>query len=494
MTWWRWPALVGLYLASRVVALTALPMFLDERIHLRWAYWIAQGRRLRVPVLAGRGLSVYMLAGVAPGADDPLRAGRLLTVAVGLVTMIGLYFLALRLGGDRRLAYLTALFYIVCPFTLAYDRMVLTDAFLAAFTALTLLLSLRLALEPRARTGAALGAALALGVLSKTTGLVLFGVPVLVLVFLGRERRRALGPLFLAFALAGTVVAYPLWLFFRKTDELVGAIGVRENDLSFTGNAAANFGLAVEWLWTYWTPGLVILAALGLALGLASPPRRRAAVLLALLTVGPTALFVALSGIWYPRYLLFTTVPLLPLAAGGFVGSIDLLARWGRLRRSTVPVLAAALLAITLLPALRFDLALWTDPIRAPFPALDRFQYVTGWPSGYGSRESVEFLRAERRRLPEGLILVTPGPSTTASAVRLLWANDPAVEVRYVDPGEETPGGKGRRPVYVIVSLAEGVVLPDHWATAVTREYASFKPDGSPADALYRACAPAPCR
>ena len=494
MTWWRWPALVGLYLASRLFALTALPMFLDERIHLRWAYWIAHGRRLRVPVLAGRGLSVYMLAGVAPGAEDPLRAGRLLTVAIGLVTLVALHQLAFRLSGDRRIADLTALFYIVCPFALVYDRMVLTDAFLSAFTALTLLLSVRLVEEPRARTGAALGAALALGVLSKTTGLVLFAVPLLVLALLGRERRRVLGPLALAFAIAGTVVAYPLWLFFRKTDELAGAIGVRENDSSFSGNAGANFHLAAEWLWTYWTPGLVILALLGLALGLASPVRRRAALLLALLTAGPTAAFVAVSGIWYPRYLLFTTVPLLPLAAGGFVGLVDLLTRRARSARWAVSLLVAALLVAALLPALRFDHALWTDPTRAPFPSLDRFQYVTGWPSGYGSRDSVEFLRAERRRLPGGLVLVTPGPSTTASAVRLLWADDPAVEVRYVDPGEDAPSGSGRRAVYVIVSLAEGVLLPDHWTSDVTREYVSFKPDGSPADALYRACAAAPCR
>jgi hypothetical protein len=494
VTWWRWPALALLYLASRLFALTALPMFVDERIHLRWAYWIAQGRRLRVPVLAGRGFSVYMLAGVAPGAEDPLRAGRLLTVAIGLVTLVALHRLALRLSGDRRIADLTALFYIVCPFALVYDRMVLTDAFLSAFTALTLLLSVRLAAEPNTRAGAALGLALALGVLSKTTGLVLFAVPIVALVVVGRDRRRALGPLAVAFAVAGVLVAYPLWLFFRHTDELAGAIAVGETDTALAGNAAVNLPLAAEWLWTYWTPGLVALAVLGLLLGLASAPRRRAAVLLALLAAGPTAAFVAVSGIWYPRYLLFTTVPFLPLAAAGFVGLVDLARRRAHLGRATVTVLAAGLLAGCLLPALRFDRAVWTNPACAPFPALDRFQFVNGWPSGYGSRESVDFLRAERKRVPDGLVLVTPGPSTTASAMRLLWADDAGAEVHSLDASEDVPSGSGRRPVYVIVSLAEGVRLPDHWAAGVTRELMSFKPDGSPADALYRACASTPCR
>jgi 4-amino-4-deoxy-L-arabinose transferase-like glycosyltransferase len=484
----RWPVLLSLYLASRLAGLMTLPMFLDERIHLRWAYWIEQGRRLRVPLLAGRGLSVYLLAGVAPHADDPLRAGRLLTVAIGLVTLVAGHRLALRVAGDRRVADVAALFYIACPFTLAYDRMVLTDAFLSAFTALTLLLSVRLAEEPRWSTGAALGAAIALGVLSKATGLLLFTVPLLALLLVARTRRPALGPLALAFAVASTVVAYPLWLFFRKTDELVGAIGVRESETSFSGNAAANLGLAAEWLWAYWTPGLAVLALAGLAVAIAAGKGRRGA-FLALLAVGPTVAFVAVSGIWYPRYLLFTTVPLLPLSAWGFVRAIDLVRERARLRTGPAAGLAVAALALVLAPAARFDLALWTDPVGAPLPTIERFQYVTGWPSGYGMRDSIAFLRLERERHPEGLLLVTPGPSTTASAVRLLWARDSAVDVRYVDPTSTDPAALARegRALFVIVSLLEGVRLPEPWARDLAPAFASFKPDGAATDQIYRA-------
>ena len=34
------------------------PMFLDERIYLRWAYWVAHGRRLRMPFIEGKALAV----------------------------------------------------------------------------------------------------------------------------------------------------------------------------------------------------------------------------------------------------------------------------------------------------------------------------------------------------------------------------------------------------------------------------------------------------
>jgi 4-amino-4-deoxy-L-arabinose transferase-like glycosyltransferase len=496
--WVRWPILVGLYLASRLAALSALPMFLDERIHLRWAYWIAQGRRLRLPFISGRGLSVYLLAAVAPESPDPLQAGRLLTVAAGLGAMIACHRLAWRATRESRAADLAALFYIACPFTLFHDRMVLTDSFLAAFTALVLVLSLALAEAPRLRTAVGLGFAIGLGVVSKTTGLVLFAVPALAVALLSRPARRALGPLAAAYAIAAAVAAYPLWLFFRKTDELSGAMGVRDNESSFAGNAGANLRLALEWLWAYWTPGLALLALAGLAFALARRDRGPAAALLALVAFAPTIAFVAVSEIWYPRYLLFTTVPLLPLAAWGFVAIVDAVRARAALGRAATAALTVALLAAVLVPALRFDLALWSDPARAPFPALDRFQYVTGWPSGYGARESMAFLRGERERHPGGLLLVTPGPSTTASAVRLLSGRDPGVEVRYVDPAtlEDLRGlarSESPRAVFVIVSRAESVRLPPLWAPALARAFASFKPDGAAADEIYRACPTAGC-
>jgi dolichyl-phosphate-mannose-protein mannosyltransferase len=495
----RWPALLGLYLASRLAGLAALPMFLDERIHLRWAQWIAQGRRLRLPFISGRGLSVYMLAALTPQASDPLLVGRLLTVAVGIVTMAAVHRLALRASGDRRAADAAALFSIACPFTLLYDRMVLTDAFLSAATALTLVLALSVAEEPRARSGVLLGIAIALGILAKTTGLVLFVVPLLAWLAVAPDRRRAAPALAAAYAVAGALVAYPLWLFFRKTDELSGALGTRENEDSLAGNAAANLRLAAEWLWAYWTPGLALLALAGLVLvllGKTRPGGRGAALLLGIVTVGPTLAFVAVSEIWYPRYLLFTTVPLVALAGWGFVATFDLLHARLLAPGARAGPWAALALALLLVPALRFDLALWTDPSRAPFPALDRFQYVTGWPSGYGTHDSIAFLRAQRERTPAGLVLVTPGPSTTASAVRLFWARDSSVDVQYVAPdapASALQAAAAGRPLFVVVSRPERARLPEQWSPVLAAAFASYKPDGTAADAIYRLCPAGSC-
>ena len=80
--------------------------------------------------------------------------------------------------------------------------------------------------------------------------------------------------------------------------------------------------------------------------------------------------------------------------------------------------------------------------------------------------------------------------------MRLLGARDPGLEVRYVDPdGDEGPTlfAGGGRAVFVVVSLLEGVRLPEAWTRQTTPVFASAKPDGAAADAVYRACAAAPC-
>ncbi len=496
----RGAALLAAYAATRLFALTLLPMFVDERIHLRWAFWITQGRRLKIPFFSGRGLSVYLLALVAPYARDPLLAGRLLTAAVGVATLYATWRLGVRLW-DTRVGILAAVFYVACPFTLFYDRMVLTDAFLSAFAALTLLDAVNLVRSPRLATGLRLGLWIGLGIASKATGLFLVATPLVALVVLTERPaaafRAAVRPLAVAYGLAAAVAGYPLWLFFRKTDELAGAMAGPDPEVMLAGTAAANLRLAAEWLWAYWTAPLAVLAAAGVLLAFLTREGRRESVLLALLGLGPVVAFVAVSQVWYPRYLLFTTVPILVLAAAGLNG----LGEAARRALSSPPAVARtipwAMAALALLPALRFDLALWTDPAAAPFVALDRFQYVTGWPSGYGLRDSLAFLRRLSAGHPEGIVVVAAGPSTTAAAARLAFFDLP-VEVRFMAPTDPAVRGlltslAARRPTCVVVSPAQGGAVGPGWAGTVTRVFASYKPDGTIADEIYRVCSRADC-
>src|SRR6185503_11842215 len=97
---------------------------------------------------------------------------------------------------------------------------------------------------------------------------------------------------------------------------------------------------------------------------------------------------------------------------------------------------ARGVLAIALLPALWFDYRLWTVPAKAPLPGLDRFQYVVGWPSGYGVADTIEYLERRVRDHPEGITVVTSGPSVTAGVLRAPFFRETRVEVTHIEPSQ----------------------------------------------------------
>jgi hypothetical protein len=68
--------------------------------------------------------------------------------------------------------------------------------------------------------------------------------------------------------------------------------------------------------------------------------------------------------------------------------------------------------------------------------------------------------------------------------MRLLCARDPGLEVRAVDGAADIPTDSAQ-PVYVVVSVAEGVHVPERWAADLTRALTTSKPGGAPADEVY---------
>jgi hypothetical protein len=307
--------------------------------------------------------------------------------------------------------------------------MALSDVYLSTFAALTLLASIAVAREPRPVTGMWLGLALAGCVLSKVPGLMLAPLP-LAAAFLLPPRRPGLGrALALAYAIAAVLAAYPAWYFLAHSGQVWKAAGAEE-DVEVGHLLVDNAGDAVRWLWAYWTWPVILAGLAGLVVGVAR--RRGPELLLAAASLAPVAVFVAFSFYWYPRYILFATVPFLVLAARVMTRIAERAARAG----GRAPVWLGALLALVLVPAVRFDAALLEDPATAPLPRLERFQYVDGFSSGYGCAEAVAWLRNELAAHP-GTITVaaeTPGRRTLFLGLRTYFMNEPRAEVLWIDP------------------------------------------------------------
>ncbi len=100
---------------------------------------------------------------------------------------------------------------------------------------------------------------------------------------------------------------------------------------------------------------------------------------------------------WYPRYLLFTLPPLIIAAVSGWRCLVSRIPRFRRL-------LAGILLAACVGFLGHQSVLLILDPPNANWSALDRFQYVEGWGSGYGYPQAARFLlestEAHRRFIP----------------------------------------------------------------------------------------------
>ncbi len=492
----RWIALGLAYLVTRLYQLTLLPLFVDEAVHLRWTVRLVEEGRLDRILVDGKLLSVVMMSATVPWVSDPAWWGRATTVVVGAVGLWTTQRIAVRLFGER-IGWVAALLYVICPFALFYNRMALADAYLSSFAALVLYSSFAFQSDPSRKNGLWLGLGMAACVLSKIPGLLTLGLPPLVLLLMGRPKGwvRGLGVAYGVFvALAGPFVAH----FFSRTGQLGMKASIPEGGKGRLASIAYNLGLVWEWLTIYWGPTLlVVVAATGV---LALLRRRRPELVLLVACLAPVTLFVFVSFHWFPRYVLLSTVPFLILGARGLCHCYDWMAERFERIPATRHVVAAALAGLVVWPAVRVAQPLFVDPVEAPLPTVERFQYVDGWPSGYAWIDAADTLRQRARQSDIGVrVLVERADHRTALAV--LWGylmNDSRLEILPVDLRRQEfrhllVRSMHERETYVLASGArpdkiEPIPEGNGYDLELTDSF--HKPDGRLVGKLFKALPP----
>ncbi|PIZ99234.1 MAG: hypothetical protein COX78_02075, partial [Candidatus Levybacteria bacterium CG_4_10_14_0_2_um_filter_35_8] len=95
-----------LYFCIRLVALTIMPIFTDEAIYLRWAQIALHDSSWRFISLTDgkQPLFVWFAMIFMKFIQDPLFAGRLVSVFTGFFTLIGLWFLSLELFKSKKIS------------------------------------------------------------------------------------------------------------------------------------------------------------------------------------------------------------------------------------------------------------------------------------------------------------------------------------------------------------------------------------------------------
>lgn len=124
--------IIILYLTTRLINLTLLPVFNDEAIYLNWGFLEITRRDLFYSLFDGKQPLLMWLFGYSQKIlNDPLFAGRIVSVTAGLMTIIGLYEICKKFFSSK-IAYVSSLLYIFTPLSITYDRLALMESTVSA--------------------------------------------------------------------------------------------------------------------------------------------------------------------------------------------------------------------------------------------------------------------------------------------------------------------------------------------------------------------------
>lgn len=394
--------IIFLYFIFRLPNLTVQPIFADEAIYVRWAQVMRAEPTLRfLPLSDGKTpLFMWALMPMLKVIDDPLYAGRLLSVICGLFTLIGVFFLGIKFF-NKRVGLWAAFLIAVTPYIVFFDRMALVDTMLSAFTIWSLFLALWLIKNPRLDLAMFLGYALGFGILAKTPGMFnLLNVPLTLITFswVKQNQSKKLLKLFGLWIIA-IVISMAIYNMLR--------LGSGFNNLSSRNQDYTHSPLILlqhpldpfiphlrdvwDWFPKLFTIPIFIVCLLGIAKAIFS--RNKILWVIILWSLTPFVIETALLKTFTARYLLFCIPPLL-FIGGWFIDT--LIQKW---KKSYL--IKATIILLVLLPWVTyFNFLLVTNPQEAPLPRESKRGYFEDWTAGYNLKEIAQFLIKESEKGP----------------------------------------------------------------------------------------------
>src|SRR5688572_27727825 len=180
--------LLAVFLVSRLLTLTAFPIFNDEAIYLQYAQRIHDDwQKNKFISMHGEftdwkpPLMYWMAAPFIQWGNDPLIVGRAVACLVSIAGFFGFYLFAKELFGERD-GVITALLYVLCPSVLFHNNQFTAETFLISTAALFYGALLKAMRPDRSRWWIWATVAILLGgalLLFKQSGFLLLGVSML---------------------------------------------------------------------------------------------------------------------------------------------------------------------------------------------------------------------------------------------------------------------------------------------------------------------------
>ncbi len=409
-----------LYFASRLPNLTSQPIFVDEAIYIRWSQIMRAEPTLRfLPLSDGKTpLFMWILMPLFKIFDDPLFAGRFLSIISGFGTLAGVFFLGWKFFNSKAALWSVALL-IFTPLIFFFDRMALVDCMLATFSIWSLNLALLLIKYQRLDLAMFLGYALGGSLLTKTPGMFnILALPVTLITFnwLEKFRQWKLLKIFGLWMVA-FIITFGLYSIL-KLGPGFNNLSSRNQDYVFSPMELIgrpldpfipHFHDLQDWFPKLITWPIMIFVFLGIVFSFLRKNKYALAILFWALV--PLIIEMFLLKTFTARYILSSIPPLLFL--GGW--AISEVSQKIKFKSWLLwPIFATVLLAMPV----QTDWLLLTNLEQAPLPRSERNGYLEAWTAGYGFPEIAKYLIEQSKKgtivvgtegsfgtLPDGLMI-----------------------------------------------------------------------------------------
>ena len=434
--------IVILYFFLRLYNILSLPIFTDEAIYVRWAQIAKQDASWRFISLTDGKQPMYIWIAMVlmKFFRDPLLAGRVVSVIAGFATTIGLFFLGNEVFRDKTerkifsftrqsvsIGLLAAFIYVSYPFGLVYDRMALYDSLVGAFAVWALYLLILLVRTLRLDVALISGIVIGADVLTKSNAFFSMGsIPLLLVLFdwKKKEVKHRLA-LFIALSAVAVILANGMYLILRLSPfyhiiaEKTALFAYPLNEWikhPFTYLQSNLSGLS-NWFMIYFSiPGIILV----LASFIVQRKNFQEKILLLLWFLFPFIYLAFFGNTIYPRFILFMTLPLIPLVSYSIY---ELFEKYKNiLIRLIIFIFAFGLYFYA-------DYFILTNFAKAPIPRADVGQYVNSWSAGNGVAQSVEFFREEAKT--QKIYIMTQGTfGLMPYALEMYLVSNPNIKIQ----------------------------------------------------------------
>lgn len=406
--------ILAIGLGIRIINLTILPIFVDEAIYVRWAQVMATEPTLRfLPLSDGKQpLYMWVLMFLIKYFSDPLFIGRLLSVATGIGTMLGIFTLSYLFFKNKLTSLFAVFIYAISPFSVFFDRMALVDSMLSMFGIWTAVFAFLTAKYKRLDLAMIAGFMLGFASLTKSPAMfIALLLPMFWVLNNWKDVWRLGVTYFLAFAMYNIQRLGPNFaLLSSRTGDYV--LPFNHLFTNFLDPLIPHLKDFFVWLISMGPVTLIPLILLGVYLG--SKKHLKETLILLIWVLFPVFVQAEFAKAFTARYIFFTLPYLFILSGMIFLTKT----KW-------LKIINYVLIILFIVPSLVFDYYLLTNPKKANLPRGERSGYLEEWTAGQGIKEVSEYLRVEEAKNPGVQIVVgTEGYFGTLPDGLQLYLND----------------------------------------------------------------------